>query len=79
MPKTNDGTDSTEKFYNPKENIIDPESYSYKTYLYDLGQTMHEIKEMLAMLVDQQLNISDYIDDPILRKEQDFKVISSGK
>lgn len=66
------------KDYNPKENIIDPENYSVKTYLYDLGQTLHEIKQMLSMLVDEKVNIADYINDPILKKEMAVKTIKNG-
>ena len=68
----------TKDFYNPKENVIDPEDYSVKLYLYDIGKTLTDIKQLLAMLVDEKVNLSNYINDPIAKKEAAMRTIRKG-
>ena len=68
----------TKDFYNPKESIVDPEDYSVKTYLYNLGQTLTEVKQLLAMLVDDKVNLSNYINDPVAKKEAAMRTIRKG-
>ena len=65
-------------FYNPKGNVIDPEDYSVKLYLYDIGQTLMDIKQMLAVLIDDKVNMADYVDDPIAKKEMAMRTIKRG-
>lgn len=65
----------SDKNYNPKEKMVDPEDFSVKTYLYDLGKTAQEIKVLLQMLVENQLDLPDFIDDPVMKKQAAIKVI----
>lgn len=61
--------------YDPKKKIVDPEEFSVKTYLYDLGKSAQEIKALLQILVENQVDLADYINDPVVKKEAAIKVI----